>query len=163
MDEQDAQPLESRFPTSDDLTELCRLLNAEDASYLVIGGMAMIYYGSGRTTADIDILIDPSKENQRRIRKALEHLPDAAVNDMADDDLDVYQVVRIADEFVVDIMISAGGIAFSDADRFIEIWEHEGVRIPFASKQLMIRMKTTLRQKDALDKAFLLSIPDQEK
>lgn len=54
--------------------------------------MAVIQAGFPCATGDIDLLIDTSPENQRRVRDALMGLPDQAVRDMADDDLDRYAV-----------------------------------------------------------------------
>jgi hypothetical protein len=156
MDGPHAGSLESRFPTTDDLVSLCRLLNEQNAMYIVIGGWAMMEHGASRTTSDIDILLEGSKENQHRVRRALEQLPDAAVNDMEDDDLDTYQVVRVADEFIVDLLVVVGGISFDDVASEIHYRQYGEVRIPFASLPLMIRLKRTLRPKDALDLAFLL-------
>jgi hypothetical protein len=46
-------------------------LNAAHAAYVVIGGMAVIQAGFPRATGDIDLLIDPAPDNQRRVREAL--------------------------------------------------------------------------------------------
>ena len=60
--------------------------------------MAIIQAGLTRATEDIDLLIDTSPENQEHVRRALLELPDQAIRDMTDDDLDKYVVVRVADE-----------------------------------------------------------------
>ena len=78
MDGSNDGTLESRFPTTEDLVALCRLLNAENAKYIVIGGWAMIEHGASRTTADIDLFLESTRDNQLRVRRALQHLPAAA-------------------------------------------------------------------------------------
>lgn len=55
----------------------------------------MIAHGGARTTKDIDFLVDTAPENVARIKKALRFLPDRAVEEIADDDLERYPVVRI--------------------------------------------------------------------
>ena len=100
----DDETREARAPRPSDLVALCRDLNTEGARYLVIGGMAVIQAGFPRATGDIDLLIDVSPDNQERVRRALMKLPDQAVRDMAPNDLEAYAVVRVADEFVVDLM-----------------------------------------------------------
>ena len=72
--------------------------------------MAMIQAGFVRVTEDIDLLVDMAPDNLRRLRNALLDLPDQAVRDMEDDDLDRYVVVRIADELVVDLLKAACGV-----------------------------------------------------
>lgn len=146
---------ESRPPTIDDLVSLCRRLNEVDAKYIVIGGMAMIQSGFVRTTEDIDLLVDASRDNQDKIRSAMMHLSDQAIRDIKPEDLDTYQVLRIADEFIVDIMKSACGIDYAEATDFITTANIHGVAIPFASPELLFRLKQTLREKDNLDYIFL--------
>ena len=151
----DHETREARAPRLSDLVALCRDLNAEGARYLIIGGMAVIQAGFPRATGDIDLLVDTSSDNQDRVRRALMKLPDQAVRDMSPTDLDDYAVVRVADEFVIDLMKAACGITFAEAVSDAELVEIEGVRIPFASPDLLLRMKDTYREKDKLDRAFL--------
>ena len=156
MDPEDADaPLEARPPLLEDLVSLCHDLNREGARYVVIGGMAVIQAGFVRATNDVDLLIDTSPENQERVRRALMALPDGAVGDLAPDDLDRYVVVRVADEFVVDLMKSACGIDYAEASRLVDVVSIQGVSIPFASPRLLWRTKQTLRDKDKVDLAFL--------
>lgn len=115
----------------------------------------MIQAGFVRGTEDIDLLVDSSLENQAAVRKALEILPDKAVNELREGDLERYVVVRVADEVVVDLLLSAGGIAYAEARPEVMFVEISGVPIPFASPRLLLRMKETGREKDALDLVFL--------
>lgn len=115
----------------------------------------MIQAGFVRGTEDIDLLIESSLENQAAVRKALEILPDKAVNELREGDLERYVVVRVADEVVVDLLLSAGGIAYGEARPEVVLVEISGVPIPFASPRLLLRMKETGGEKDALDLVFL--------
>jgi hypothetical protein len=108
-----------------------------------------------RGTEDVDLLIEASPENQAAVRKALEVLPDKAVTELREGDLERYVVVRVADEIVVDLLLSAGGICVAEAQSEVSIVEVAGVPIPFASPRLLLRMKQTGREKDALDLLFL--------
>jgi hypothetical protein len=154
---------EARPPLVADLVALCRDLNAAGAAYVVIGGMAVIQAGFPRATGDIDLLIDTSPTNQERVRYALMRLPDQAVRDLAPDDLERYAVVRVADEIVVDLMKAACGIAYAEASRFVDVVEVDGVPIPFANPELLLRMKDTYREKDKLDRVFLERLVAQRK
>jgi len=145
-DDVDEAP-EARPPLLADLVALCRNLNAAGAAYVVIGGMAVIQAGFPRATGDIDLLIDVSPTNQERVRRALMQLPDQAVRDVAPDDLQRYAVVRVADEIVVDLMKAACGIAYDEASRHVDVVEIEGVSIPFANPELLLRMKETSRDR----------------
>lgn len=148
-------PESSRTPEQTDLLTLCRALNAQDARYIVVGGMAVIQQGYLRATEDIDLLLDTSHDNIERVRRALEILPDKAVREMEAEDLENYTVVRVADEIIVDLMLSTCGISYEEAEAEIEEVDIDGVSIPFASASLLLRMKQTGREKDALDAMFL--------
>lgn len=161
-DDADQAP-EARPPLLADLVALCRDLNAAGAAYVVIGGMAVIQAGFPRATGDIDLLIDISPANQERVRRALMNLPDQAVRDVAPDDLDQYAVVRVADEIVVDLMKAACGIRYEEASKHVDVVDLEGVSIPFANPELLLRMKDTYREKDKLDRAFLVRLVEQRK
>jgi hypothetical protein len=147
----------SRAPELEDLLELCRRLNAAGARYLLIGGFAVILHGYVRGTKDIDLLVDASPLNVRRIRSALSYLEDNAAAEVEDDEVGRYAVVRIADEIVVDLMAKACGIDFERAveEGGVESVEVEGVLIPIATKEMLIRMKDTIRPSDAADVEYL--------
>jgi hypothetical protein len=144
-----------RTPEQTDLIKLCAALNAESARYIVVGGMAIIQQGFLRATEDIDLLLERSRDNQSRVLKALEILPDKSVREIVETDLDEYLVVRVADEIVVDLMLSACGVTYEEALNGIELRVIEGVSIPFASANMLLRMKQTYRDKDIPDRLFL--------
>jgi len=151
----DGPPTEARPPLLADLIALCRSLNREGARYIVIGGMAIIQAGFVRATEAIDLLLDGSAENVARVKRALLDLPDQAVREMAPEDVDRYTVVRVADEFVVDLLKTAGGISFPEAATLVDLVTLEEVSIPFANAELLWRTKQGPREKDRLDRQFL--------
>jgi hypothetical protein len=103
----------------------------------------------------VDLVIDTSPANEAKVFQALESLPDQAVKELDPGDVDRYAIVRIADEIVVDLMKSACGIDYAEAAAEIVIRELGGVPIPFASPELLWRMKVhTDRSKDAPDLEF---------
>jgi hypothetical protein len=161
MDDQDAgserdEQLTPRAPEERDLVAICRRLNELGAKYVVIGGFAVIYGLYPRVTGDIDLLVDAASENEALVYKALEILPDKAVRELKPGEISQYSVVRVADEVVVDLMKSAGGIEYAEAAKEIVIRDVQGVPIPFASARLLWRMKKlTRRAKDAGDLIFL--------
>ncbi len=147
---------DSRAPQLEDIVALCRALNAEGARYLLIGGFAVILHGFVRTTKDVNLLVDPTVENMVKVKRALATLPDNAAAQVEDDDVQRYTVVRVADEIVVDLLGSACGIDYEAATQDgIDIFEIEGVPIPVATKETLIRMKSTVRESDAVDVRYL--------
>lgn len=148
--------LEPREPTVEDLRDLCRELNQRGAEYLVIGGFAMRAANYNRTTMDIDLMVAASAENEAKVFSALATLPDNAVRELQPGDLQKYNVIRVGDEILVDLLRSAGGIDYAAAAKDIVVREVDGVPIPFASPRLLWRMKVvTHREKDRDDLLFL--------
>ena len=145
----------AREPQIEDLARICHALNDAGARYVLIGGFAVIARGGVRTTKDIDLLIDPSLDNVSRVKQALRILEDHAVDDVADDDVTRYTVVRVADEVVVDLMASACGIDYATAAQDVEPLTIGGILVPVASLQTLIRTKNTMRPSDAADRLFL--------
>lgn len=154
----DDSSLEPRFPTLDDLLFLCAQLNETGAKYIVIGGWAVIQHGFERTTSDVDLLVASSPENFQKIRSAMLKLPDGAIREVEPDDLDKFIVVRVGDEYVVDLMKRSCGIEYAEASKQIEFMQIKGVTVPFASLELLWRTKQTHREKDALDRTFLAEL-----
>ncbi|MFO0965025.1 MAG: nucleotidyltransferase [Gemmataceae bacterium] len=52
---------------ADDFREFLKLCNRRRVKYLLIGGYAVNYYGHSRTTADMDVWIEATPENAKRI------------------------------------------------------------------------------------------------
>ena len=151
-----SQELSPRQPTAEDLRDLCRELNTRGAKYLVVGGFAMRAANYNRETMDIGLLVTSDLENEAKIFSALSTLPDNAVRELQAGELQKYNVIRVGDEIVVDLMHSACGIEYAEAAREVIVREVDGVPIPFASPRLLWRMKAgTHREKDAGDLIFL--------
>ena len=121
----------------------------------------MVLHGFNRGTEDIDLLVDKVASNISLLKKALSILPDNAVREVINTDIEEYGVVRVADEVVVALTGSACGIDFKSAESQIEWHELEGVKIPFASAELMLKTKQTLREKDEIDRLYLRRILGQ--
>ncbi len=155
-DDDPSKDLASREPTVEDLRLLCRALNERGAHYLIIGGFALRAAGYVRTTMDVDLLVADDPDNEAKVYSALSTLPDNAVRELQPGDLRRYNVIRVADEILVDLMRSAGGIAYAEAAKEIVTHDIDGVPVPFASPRLLWRLKiVTHREKDAGDLFFL--------
>ncbi len=155
-DDRPSDELESREPTVEDLRDLCRELNERGARYVVIGGFAIRAANYIRRTMDVDLIVAADAENEARVFAAVATLPDHAALELQPGELQVHNVIRVADEIVVDLMRSAGGIDYAEAARDVVVRVVDGVAIPFASPRLLWRMKVvTHREKDAPDLVFL--------
>jgi len=50
-----------------DLREFIALLNSHNVRYVVVGGYAVAYHGYPRATGDIDLFVEVSQENARKL------------------------------------------------------------------------------------------------
>ena len=145
-----------RDPSVEDLVSLSRELHAQGAKFIVFGGFSIRAAGYGRHTTDIDILIDADLENEARVYEALATFPDGCVRELEAGEVEKYTVVRVADEILVDLMAKASGIDYAEASQSLVIHEIDSVPIPFASPELLWRMKCRAgREKDRGDIEFL--------
>src|SRR5689334_13875412 len=133
--------LEPREPTVEDLRDLCRELNKRGARYVVVGGFAMRAANYNRRTMDVDLVVAADLENEAKVFSALSTLPDNAVRELKPGELQQYNVIRVGDEILVDLMRTAGGIDYEEASKDVVVREVDGVAIPFASPRLLWRMK----------------------
>lgn len=115
----------------------------------------MIHHGYLRTTADIDLLVDPSPENVERIRQALCVLEDCASLEVEPTDVQRFTVVRIADEVVVDLLGQACQLTLADIEENVVVADVDGVPVRYASAADLIRLKQTIRPRDAVDRLYL--------
>jgi len=151
---QDDSP-QPRPPEIADLVVICRALNAASARYIIVGGFAVNLHGYTRGTMDIDLLIDASPENVRKVKSALSVLPDNAAAEVEDEDVRTHSVVRVADEVVVDLMAKACGVDIDEALKHVLHQTIDGVPIPYPAAATLIATKNTVRPKDQQDVMFL--------
>lgn len=135
----------------DPLLRVCSLLNAHSAKYLVIGGHACILHGLVRTTEDVDILVEDSEENLKKVIAALSEMEDGAAKELTPRDLLENVVVKIADEVEVDVSRSAWRTSFNNAiDSALHV-AIDRVDVPYVDLKTLIATKETPRERDRAD------------
>jgi hypothetical protein len=142
-----------------EIVRVCEALNSEGVNYVVVGGCAVILHGYYRTTHDIDLLLDSSVENIRRLKRALQKIfKSDEIFEIRDVDIDQYAVVRFApesEEIVIGMIGKIGKIDFKMAMQDIEEIELEGIKIPVCGLSTLIETKKGVRPKDKEDLLFL--------
>ncbi|MGH7619629.1 MAG: DUF6036 family nucleotidyltransferase [Gemmatimonadaceae bacterium] len=133
------------------LAEACSELNAERAKYVLVGAAAMQLWGTTRATRDIDILIDPTVANARRVLAGLAKLGFGFAAELSPEEIVRRPVTVIGDMPNVDVLTRAWNLRFTDARRRAVVFELEGVKIPTASIEDLIESKRTGRLQDAAD------------
>jgi predicted nucleotidyltransferase len=145
----------SRAATLEDLKSLIRSLNAEGADYLLIGGYALFAHGYHRATTDIDLLVPASREAGTKLQAALMVLPDQAARDLDPAWFEEGENIRVADAFVVDVMLKACGESYESLLPYAETVLLDGIPVRTLNLAGLLRTKQTTREKDAGDRIVL--------
>jgi Nucleotidyl transferase of unknown function (DUF2204) len=136
--------------------KLLALLADADVKFVLVGGLAVTLQGYVRFTEDVDMLIDSSPGNIRRLLAALGHYGEGFARELAVDDFtDEEGAIRIVEEVEqcqLDLFTRMSGRKYhevlQDADTFLL----NGRQIRFASKSALIAWKeASVREKDRLD------------
>lgn len=90
-------------------------LNKFKVRYLVIGGMAVNYYGVIRTTKDIDIFVEANHDNIANLLSAMEKAGFETALEVTPEKMMNVDVTVFQDVIRVDIMTSVSGINFATA------------------------------------------------
>jgi hypothetical protein len=146
----------SRPATLEDLKILITSLNRQGAEYLLIGGYALFAHGYHRATTDIDVLVPATTESGERIRAALMVLPDQAAKDIDPPWFAQGDNIRVADAFVVDVMLNACGETYETLRQYAETVDLDGLPIRTINLEGLLRTKQTprLRQFEAKKGGF---------
>ena len=145
----------SRPATLEDLKALIASLNEQGADYLLIGGYALFAHGYHRATTDIDVLVPATQEAGIKIRSALMVLPDQAAKDIDPAWFDEGENIRVADAFVVDIMLNACGETYETLKQYAETVDLDGVPVRTINLEGLLLTKQTMREKDVSDRIIL--------
>jgi predicted nucleotidyltransferase len=145
----------SRPATLEDLKALIGALNRQGAEYLLIGGYALFAHGYHRATTDIDLLVPATREVGERIRAALMVLPDQAAKEIDPAWFTEGENIRVADAFVVDIMLNACGETYETLQQYAETIDLDGLAIRTVNLEGLLRTKQTMRDKDIADRIVL--------
>lgn len=135
-----------------DFKELLELFNAHGVEYLVVGGYALAAHGAPRTTGDIDLWINPTLDNARRILRALSQFGavlDLGVEDFVKPD----HVVQLGVPPVrVDVITAIDGVVWDEAWPNRLAGEYGSVSTNYLGlREFIINKRTTGRLKDLAD------------
>ena len=97
-------------------------LNSHGVKYLVIGGIAAIAHGVPRNTFDLDILIEATPENARRVLDALSDAGLGTALLTSPEELLKHEITIFRDRVRVDVQTATPGLVFQEAwERRVEM------------------------------------------
>lgn len=145
----------SRPATLDDLKLLLRSLNEHGVDYFLIGGYALAAHGYQRATIDIDVMVAANAQAGQRLKDALMVLPDQAAKDIEPEWFEEGENIRVADAFVVDIMLNANGQTFEALRQYAQTIDLDGIPVQTISLEGLLLTKQTMRDKDTQDRHII--------
>lgn len=145
----------SRPATLADLKLLLRSLDERGVDYLLIGGYALAAHGYQRATIDIDLLVPGNVASGQRIKDALMVLPDQAARDLEPKWFADGENIRVADAFIVDLLLNANGQSFDTLSRYAQTIDLDGIPVKTVSLEGLLLTKRTMRDKDAVDRIVI--------
>ena len=145
----------SRPATLDDLKLLLSSLNEHGADYLLIGGYALAAHGYQRATTDIDLVVPCTSQAGQRTKDALMVLPDQAAKDLEPQWFEEGENIRVADAFVVDIMLNANGQTYETLRPYAETIDLDGIAVKTINLEGLLLTKQTMRDKDVADRIII--------
>jgi hypothetical protein len=125
----------------------------------VIGAFALAFHARPRYTKDIDILIDPTTDNAKRLLIALDEFGFGSLNLVVDDFLNPGNIIQLGYEPVrIDIITSIKGLEFADIWKSRIQGPYGKQTVNFIDRQNLIRSKKiSNRAQDKADLELLLS------
>ena len=99
-----------------DYEDFLRLLNEHEVRYCIVGSFAMAVHARPRYTKDMDILVDPTVANARKVLDVLKEFGFASPEVTEQDFLDPDTVVQLGYGPVrIDLLTSIAGCRFDEA------------------------------------------------
>ena len=142
---------------NEDYKDMLQILLNNKVKFLVVGAYAMGAYGYPRSTGDLDIWIESSSENSEKIYKSLSEFgaPLSELTNKTFCEEGIVFQIGVAPRRI-DIITKIEGVDFEKANSDKQDIEIEGIKIPFLSKENLIKNKeSTGREKDKLDAKYL--------
>ena len=110
--------------------------------YIVIGGVAAVLHGVPRATFDLDILIEPTRENAENLLKALLAADLETASLISPENLLANEITVFNDRVRIDVQTSTPGLAFDTAWKNRVTLEYQGQPLLVASRHDLIASKT---------------------
>jgi hypothetical protein len=146
---------------NEDFRDFIAALNKYEVEYLLVGGYAVILHGYRRSTGDMDIWVNVTADNHRKLIKAYLDfgLPSAdisEVNFLRNDDMDVFTYGT--PPVCIEILKRVKGCDFDEAYKISKLFDENGLLIRFVHINTLIEAKKASGRYKDLDDIEKLSL-----
>jgi hypothetical protein len=144
-------------PLSADWREFLSLLNSHRVKYVLVGAHALAIHGRARLTGDLDVFVEASSANAKRIRSALEAFGFGAVAPSIEELSKGDRVFMLGRKpYRIDILTEISGVRFQDAFRDrIRVKSEAGTLNVISREHFVANKRAAGRAKDRLDLELL--------
>lgn len=108
-----------------------------------------------RAATDVDVMVRGSIEMGEKLKSALMVLPDQVAKDIEPEWFTEGENIRVADAFIVDVMLNANGQTYDTLKQYAQIIEWDGIQVRTVSLKGLLLTKRTVREKDQADCAVI--------
>jgi hypothetical protein len=136
-----------------DFKELFESFNANEVEYVIVGGYALAHHGTPRYTRDIDLYVNPTPANAKRIMAALDQFGFGNIGPKQEDFQQPGQMIQLGYPPVrVDLITSIAGVTWEQAAEGRSRGEYGGEPVSFLGRQDLIASKRAAgRPQDLVD------------
>jgi hypothetical protein len=136
-----------------DFKELLELLNAHAVEYVVVGAHALAFHGVPRYTGDMDIYINPTDENAKRVMDVIKAFGFGSLG-LSEKDFSLPdKVVQLGFPPVrIDLVTSISGVSWDEASANMLDGEYGKVPVKFLGREELVKNKRAIgRKRDLAD------------
>ena len=144
------------------LKDVFESFQQHEVKYLVIGGIASVLYGVPRATFDLDIFIEATTDNARRLLEALLNAGLATASLTSVEELLANEITIFKDRVRIDVQTSTPGLSFQEAWKRRTTMNYQGQEFFVVSKQDLISSKRAAGRDIDLEDVRLLELPESE-
>ena len=136
-----------------DFSEFLASLNAAHVRYLVVGAYALAAHGSPRNTLDLDVFVQPTAANGRRVVRALDAFGFGSLKIGPADFAQPDRVLQLGRQPLrIDVLTSITGVSWAMAWKGRFAGHYGDVPVHFLGREeLLVNKRATGRAKDLGD------------
>ncbi|MGG7036330.1 MAG: DUF6036 family nucleotidyltransferase [Flavobacterium sp.] len=139
-----------------DFVEFLELLASHKVDYLLVGGYAVILHGYVRSTGDLDLWINKTSDNYKKLKEVYNDFgaPIFSENEFLSNDYDVWSIGKEPNK--IEILSEVKGLSFDESSSVCQWFSLENFKVPFIDFEDLIKAKLASgRFKDLADIEYL--------
>ena len=144
------------------LEQVFASFESHDVRYVVIGGIAAILHGVPRSTLDVDILIDATADNARRLLDALAEARLGTATMTTPEEILANTITIFQDRVRIDVQTATPGVTFAGAWGRRETMDYHGQTLHVMSKADVIASKLAAGRDVDLEDVRLLRLDEDD-